>query len=109
MLLFYIRHGDPIYAPDQLTGLGRRQAEAVGRRLALYGVDRIFSSTSTRAYQTALPTAEILKKEITQLDFAHELDVDLLQPVVPKDVQLRIFFLQLPQLLQGDHRVGTLG
>lgn len=72
MLLFYIRHGDPIYAPDQLTGLGRRQAEAVGRRLALYGVDRIFSSTSTRAYQTALPTAEILKKEITQLDFAHE-------------------------------------
>ena len=72
MLLFYVRHGDPIYAPDQLTKLGLRQAEAVGKRLALYGVDKIFSSTSTRAYQTALPTAEILKKEITQLDFAHE-------------------------------------
>lgn len=72
MLLFYIRHGDPVYAPDQLTPLGRRQAEAVARRLALYGIDRIFSSTSTRAYQTALPTSEILKKDITQLDWAHE-------------------------------------
>jgi len=72
MLLFYIRHGDPIYSPDQLTALGQRQAEAVGHRLGLYGIDRIFSSTSTRAYQTALPTAEICKKEITQLDWCHE-------------------------------------
>jgi len=72
MLLFYVRHGDPIYQPDSLTPLGRRQAEAVARRLALYGVDRIFSSTSDRAVQTAQPTCEILKKELTQLDFAHE-------------------------------------
>ena len=72
MLLYFVRHGDPIYSPDQLTPLGHRQAEAIGRRLTLYGVDKIFSSTSTRAYQTALPTAEICKKEITQLDFAHE-------------------------------------
>ena len=72
MLLFLIRHGDPIYAPDQLTELGKRQAEAVGRRLSRYGIDKIFSSTSTRAYQTALPTAEICKKDITQLDWCHE-------------------------------------
>ena len=72
MLLFYIRHGDPIYSPDQLTDLGKRQAEAVARRLALHGIDKIYSSTSTRAYQTALPTAEITKKEITQLDWTHE-------------------------------------
>ncbi len=72
MLLFLIRHGDPIYEPDQLTGLGQRQAEAVGRRLSRYGIDKVFSSTSTRAYQTALPTAEICKKEITQLDWCHE-------------------------------------
>ena len=32
MLFFYIRHGDPIYSPDSLTPLGRRQAEALGRR-----------------------------------------------------------------------------
>lgn len=72
MLLFFIRHGDPVYNPDSLTPLGLRQAEAVGRRLSRYGIDQIYSSTSTRAYQTAKPTAEILKKEIKQLDFAHE-------------------------------------
>ena len=72
MLLYYIRHGDPTYDPDALTPLGRRQAEAVGKRLSVLGVDRIFASTSNRAIETAQPTAEMLKKEITQLDFCHE-------------------------------------
>ena len=72
MLFFYIRHGDPIYNPDSLTPLGERQAEAVSKRLALYGIDKIYSSTSNRAYQTAKPTADILKLEIEQLDFARE-------------------------------------
>ena len=72
MLFFYVRHGDPIYNPDQLTPLGKRQAEAVAKRLALYGIDKIYASTSNRAIQTAEPTAEILKKEIAQLDFAKE-------------------------------------
>ena len=72
MLFFYIRHGDPTYHPDELTPKGRREAEAIGRRLALFGLDKIYSSTSNRAYETALPAAEMLKKEITQLEFAHE-------------------------------------
>lgn len=72
MLLFYVRHGDPIYNPDSLTPLGTRQAEALAKRIALYGVDRIFSSTSNRAVLTARPTCELLKKEMTLLDFCHE-------------------------------------
>lgn len=72
MLFFYVRHGDPIYNPDSLTPLGRRQAEAVAKRFALYGVDKIFSSTSNRAIETATPTCEILKKEMTLVDFANE-------------------------------------
>lgn len=72
MLFFYVRHGDPIYKPDSLTPLGERQAEAVSKRLCQFGLDRIFSSTSNRAILTATPTAEILKKEIVQLDFANE-------------------------------------
>lgn len=72
MLLFYIRHGDPIYHPDDLTELGKRQAEAVARRLSLYGLDRIYSSTSTRARLTAEPTAQILKKDVTELDWCKE-------------------------------------
>ncbi len=72
MILFYVRHGGPIYNPDSLTPLGKRQAESVAHRLALYGVDKIFSSTSIRAMETAQPTCEILKKELTTLEFCHE-------------------------------------
>lgn len=72
MLFFYVRHGDPIYTPDQLTPLGRRQAEAVGKRLAMFGIDRIYSSTSERAKQTAEPTCEMTRKEPVLLDFCHE-------------------------------------
>lgn len=72
MLFFYVRHGDPIYNPDSLTPLGKRQAEAVAKRLAVYGVDKIFSSSSTRAIETATPTCEILKKEMSLLDFTNE-------------------------------------
>ena len=72
MLFFYVRHGDPIYNPDSLTPRGERQAEAVSKRLAMYGIDKIYSSTSNRAYLTAKPTADILKLEIEQLDFARE-------------------------------------
>ena len=43
MLLFLIRHGDPIYEPDSLTPLGKKQAEALAKRLALYGIDRVFT------------------------------------------------------------------
>jgi len=72
MLLFYVRHGDPIYSPDQLTPLGRRQAEAIGRRLARYGVDKIYSSTSIRAQETAQPLCEMLRTEKTLLEWCHE-------------------------------------
>lgn len=72
MLFFYIRHGDPIYNPDMLTPLGHEQAQAVAKRLALFGVDRIFASSSTRAKQTAEPTCKLLKKEMTICDWANE-------------------------------------
>ncbi|MBQ9080584.1 MAG: histidine phosphatase family protein [Clostridia bacterium] len=72
MLLFYIRHGDPIYKPDQLTPLGHRQAESVAKRLSMFGVDEIYSSTSIRAMQTAQPTCEYMKMELKTLDWMHE-------------------------------------
>ena len=72
MLLFYIRHGDPIYSPDSLTPLGRRQAEAVAKRLARYGLDKIYVSSSKRALETAEPTCEILKMKSTVLDWCNE-------------------------------------
>ncbi len=72
MLLFFLRHGDPTYNPDELTPLGHRQAEALAKRLALYGVDEIYASSSNRAIQTAQPTCEILKKQPTILDWCNE-------------------------------------
>lgn len=72
MLLYYIRHGEPTYQPDELTPIGHRQAEAVGRRLARYGLDRIYCSSSVRAQQTARPAAELTRREIVTLDWCNE-------------------------------------
>ena len=60
MLLYIIRHGDPIYETDSLTERGRAQAEAVAKRLAASGIDRVFSSPMGRARQTAEPTCRLL-------------------------------------------------
>ncbi len=64
MLFYLIRHADPIYNPDSITDLGKRQAEAVGRRLASHGIDEIYSSPMIRAQETAKPLSEIIKKPI---------------------------------------------
>ena len=72
MLLFYIRHGDPIYNPDTLTPLGHRQAEAVGRRLAQFGLDEIYASSSNRAQLTAKPACEMTHLEMRILDWTNE-------------------------------------
>jgi len=68
MLLYIIRHGDPIYNPDSLTKKGVLQADALAKRLAVNGLDKIFVSPMVRARQTAQPTCELLniKPEIAE-------------------------------------------
>jgi len=72
MLLFFVRHGHPTYQPDALTPLGWKEAEAIGKRLALFGVDKIYASTSTRAAETAQPLCDLMGKEKILVDFANE-------------------------------------
>ncbi len=72
MKLYVIRHGDPDYKNDNLTPLGRRQAEALAHRLVNCGIDEIYSSPLGRAQATAQPTAELLKKEIKILPWTSE-------------------------------------
>ena len=72
MILYYIRHGHPIYNPDSLTPLGIQQAEALAKRFAKLEFDEIYSSTSNRAIMTAKPTCKALGKEPVLLDFANE-------------------------------------
>jgi probable phosphoglycerate mutase len=91
MLIFYIRHGDPIYDPDQLTPLGHRQAESVAHRLALFGVDEVYASTSNRAMQTAQPTCELLNKEMKTLDFLNENNLEGLHLPVEGNKQMWVW------------------
>lgn len=72
MILYYIRHADPIYSPNSLTPLGIRQAEALAKRLSNSGIEKIFVSTSNRAKLTAQPTCEMMKTEAEECDFMNE-------------------------------------
>ena len=73
MLLYIIRHGDPDYATDSLTERGIAQAEAVGKRLAASGVNRVFCSPMGRARQTAEPTCRLLGLDYTIEEWSHEI------------------------------------
>ena len=82
MLLYIIRHADPIYNPDTLTPKGRLQAQALAKRLAVHGLDRIYSSPSGRAMETAQPTAELLGLDINIEEWTREID-DRFSVVMP--------------------------
>ena len=72
MIFYYVRHGDPIYKPNQLTELGKLQTSAAAKRLARYGIDMVYSSPSNRAQQTAQPLCDITKKTMNLLDWTDE-------------------------------------
>ncbi len=74
MLLYIIRHGDPDYKSDSLNPKGKREAEAVARRMCSVKPDRIFTSPMGRAIETAMPTCELLKKKHTVLEWAREIE-----------------------------------
>jgi broad specificity phosphatase PhoE len=58
---------------DQLTELGRRQAEAAGEALRERGVTRLLSSHMRRARETAAIVGEAAELEPEVLDYAGEL------------------------------------
>ena len=73
MKLYLVRHGDPNYADDCLTPLGRVQAAAAAERLKDSGIEKIYSSTCGRAVETAGYTAKLLGiEDIEQLHFMRE-------------------------------------
>lgn len=73
MRIIFVRHGEPDYANDCLTDLGRRQAEAAARRLAGEGISEIYTSPCGRASETASCTAALLNLPVTVLDFMREI------------------------------------
>jgi len=72
MLLYIIRHGDPDYVTDSLTERGLLQAEAVGKRMAAAGINKIYSSPMGRARQTAEPACRLLQLPCQIEEWSHE-------------------------------------
>ena len=77
MLLYIIRHGDPDYTTDSLTEKGILQAEAVGKRLAKVGINKVFSSPMGRARQTAEPLCRMLGLSYTVEEWTHEIGQEM--------------------------------
>ncbi len=80
MLLYIVRHGDPIYETDSLTERGKMQAEAVGKRIYDSKIDRIFSSPMGRARMTAEPACRLLGLEMNIEHWTHEIEEERLTP-----------------------------
>lgn len=73
MLLYIVRHADPIYETDSLTERGKLQAKAVAKRLRKAGIERIFSSPLGRAKETAEYTCKLLKLDKRIEEWTHEI------------------------------------
>lgn len=74
MRIIIVRHGDPDYARDALTELGKKQAAAVAERLMDEGIEEIYSSPLGRAKETAEAFAELSGiRSIHMLDFMREI------------------------------------
>ena len=74
MKIIFVRHGHPNYKDDCLTELGHPQAEAAAERLKDEKIDKIYSSSCGRAYETACHIAARHNLEVEQLDFMRELN-----------------------------------
>lgn len=102
MLLYIIRHGDPIYNPDSLTPKGHLQAKALSKRFALHGLNKIYASPLIRAQQTAQPTAELLGLPIEIEDWTSEnLAYQSFSVIMPNGNRSWIFH-QDPTALKND-------
>lgn len=93
MILYIVRHGEPIYGPDTLTELGKKQALALVRRFEKTGLDRIFSSPMGRARETAQPTAETLGLPVKIEPWMREIWPELAPPLADGR---RTFVIDMP-------------
>ena len=74
MRIIFVRHGHPDYKNDCLTELGHLQAKAAAERLENEKIDKFYSSSCGRAYETALHIAEKHSNmRVEKLDFMREI------------------------------------
>ncbi len=73
MRLLIIRHADPDYPNKTITPAGHLEAQALAKRLATQGVDRIYSSPLGRAIDTMRYTADALGMAHTIEEWVQEI------------------------------------
>ncbi len=74
MRIVFVRHGEPDYAHDCLTEVGRGQAKRAAERLREEGIGEIWSSPLGRARETAEETSALLGLPVRTLDFMREVE-----------------------------------
>ena len=79
MRIIFVRHGEPNYAKDCLTELGKLQAAACAERLSDEPIKAVYSSTNGRAAETASYIAERFGLTVTSFDFMRELGWRMLE------------------------------
>jgi 2,3-bisphosphoglycerate-dependent phosphoglycerate mutase len=81
--LFLVRHGETVWHAEnryagvsdvELTDLGRRQAGQLGAWAVRQGIDAVWTSTLSRARQTAAPAARLLGISPVEATDLRELD-----------------------------------
>ena len=102
MKIIFIRHGEPDYSCDSLTEKGKREADILAKRTALWDVDDIYVSPFGRAKETAAPTLSALSKEATELSWLREFSYQVTSPVVDAPSVPWDF---IPSVLYGDERL----
>lgn len=83
MRIIFVRHGEPDYARDCLTDVGKAQAAAAAERLADENISEVYASPCGRASQTAAFTARRLGLPVVILDYMREISWG--GPGIPED------------------------
>lgn len=78
MRLYIIRHADPDYEKDTITADGHKEAEALARRFAAVGFDRIYCSPLGRAKATMKYTTDLLRADYNVENWTKELWPEML-------------------------------
>lgn len=98
MLLYCIRHGETTYNAEgriqgqydtQLSPLGRLQSEAIARALCESGIEAVYTSPLSRAYETARPIAAACRVELQVDDRLKELNAGVFQNLLPSEMAER--------------------
>ena len=102
MKLLFVRHAEPDYEHDSLTGKGRREAAFLSQRLAKIPTKAYYASPLGRAKETAAPTLKATGSTAVECPWLREFDAPIRRPDVSEHKTLTWDWL--PQDWMTDER-----